>query len=91
MKYVTVLHLLSLYAFYGPSAIFYCISDISVSISVVFFIVEYSFMSTLVWHLYMTSLKPVLNLPAAGVDIIIILCLHAVHLHMTILLYLSGV
>lgn len=43
-------------------------------IYVVFFIVEYSFMSTLVWHLFMTSLKPVLNLPAAGVDIITILC-----------------
>lgn len=40
----------------------------------VFFIVEYLFMSILVWYLFMTLLKFVLNLLVVGVDIIIILC-----------------
>lgn len=37
----------------------------------VFFIVEYLFMSILVWYLFMMLLKFVLNLLVVGVDIIL--------------------
>lgn len=74
MKWVSVLHLLSLFVLNFLQYLDVFLTFQLVPYLWVFFIVEYSFMSTLVWHLFMTSLKPVLNLPAAGVDIITILC-----------------
>lgn len=74
MKWVSVLHLLSLFVLNFLQYLDVFLTFQLVPYLWVFFIVEYSFMSTLVWHLFMTSLKLVLNLPAAGVDIITILC-----------------